>query len=167
VVYGLESDFGWFNLGGMRQVSASYPVTAPASAGRSNNIYTVGTSFQSNSLVTLRGRLGFTETSVLPYLTGGLALTGFWMPSSFADNVGALGAFGSAGNSDQRTGWTVGGGLEWAVNDHWSIKGEYLFVNLGRIATSIAPGFAGNPSGLGVTSDLNLHVARAGVNFKF
>src|SRR6516164_921304 len=71
VVYGLESDFGWFNLGGMRQVSASYPVTAPSSAGRASNIYTVGTSFQSNSLVTLRGRLGFTESSVLPYLTGG------------------------------------------------------------------------------------------------
>jgi outer membrane immunogenic protein len=167
VVYGLESDFGWFNLGGMRQVSASYPMTAPSSAGRSNNIYTVGTSFQSNSLVTLRGRLGFAESNVLPYLTGGLALTGFWMPSSFADTVGGLGAFGSASNSDQRTGWTVGGGLEWAVNDHLSVKGEYLFVNLGRIATSIAPGFAGIPSGLGVTSDLNLHVARAGLNYKF
>ena len=70
VLYGLESDFGWFNLGGMRQVSASYPVTAPSSAGRASNIYTVGTSFQSNSLVTLRGRLGFAESNVLPYLTG-------------------------------------------------------------------------------------------------
>jgi outer membrane immunogenic protein len=99
----------------------------------------VGTSFQSNSLVTLRGRLGFAESSVLPYLTGGLALTGFWMPSSFADTVGGLGAFGSASNSDQRAGWTVGGGLEWAVNDHWTVKGEYLFVNLGRIALPALP----------------------------
>jgi outer membrane immunogenic protein len=113
VVYGLASDLSWFNLSGMRQFSANYSV---ANA--------------SNSLFTLRGRLGFTETNVLPYVTGGLALTNFRMADSYSDNVGASGTFGAGSNSDQRTGWTIGGGLEWAVNDHWSVKGEYLFVNL-------------------------------------
>jgi hypothetical protein len=68
------------------------------------------------------GRLGFTETNLLPYVTGGLALTNFRMADSYTANGGALGAFGGGSSSDQRTGWTIGGGLEWAVNDHWSIK---------------------------------------------
>jgi outer membrane immunogenic protein len=169
VVYGLASDLSWFNLSGMRQFSANYSAANQGNASRSGNIYTVGTSFASNSLFTLRGRLGFTETNLLPYVTGGLALTNFRMADSYAANGGALGAFGGGGgsSSDQRTGWTIGGGLEWAVNDHWSIKGEYLFVDLGRVAASSAPGFAGDPNGLGTSSDLTLHVARGGVNYKF
>ena len=26
-----------------------------------------------------------------------------------------------------RTGWNVGGGLEWAFADHWSVRGEYIY----------------------------------------
>jgi outer membrane immunogenic protein len=167
VFYGLASDLSWFNLSGMRQFSATYTVVSQSNAGRSSNSYTVGTSFASNSLFTLRGRLGFTETNVLPYMTGGLALTDFRMADTYTDNFGAPGAFGSASNSDQRTGWTIGAGLEWAVNDRWYVKAEYLLVDLGRIAASSIPGFAGNPNGIGASSDLTLHVARGGVNFKF
>jgi outer membrane immunogenic protein len=169
VVYGLASDLSWFNLGGMRQVSINYPVTAQNIAARSGNIYTVGTSFQSNSLFTLRGRLGFAESSVLAYVTGGLALTDFRVTNS-SDNPNALGDFGGASNSDRRAGWTVGGGLEWAVTDRWTVKGEYLFVNLGSVATwspATGPGFAGYSSGPGTSSDLTAHVARGGVNYKF
>jgi outer membrane immunogenic protein len=168
VVYGLASDLSWFNLSGMRQFSANYSVANQGNAAaRSGNLYTVGTSFASNSLFTLRGRLGFTETNLQPYVTGGLALANFRMADSYTDNGGASGTFGGGSGSDQRTGWTIGGGLEWAVNDHWSLKGEYLFVNLGRIAVSSSPGFAGDPNGLGNSSDLTLHVVRGGVNFKF
>jgi outer membrane immunogenic protein len=148
--YGLASDLRWFNLSGMRQGSANYQ-----------------TSFASNSLFTLRGRLGFTETNLLPYVTGGLALTNFQM-GDFTDNVGAPGAFGGATNSDQLTGWTIGGGLEWAVNDHWTVKGEYLYINLGSMgASSTNPGFVDYSNDPGVSSDLTLHVVRAGMNYKF
>jgi outer membrane immunogenic protein len=167
VVYGLASDLSWFNLSGMRQVSVNYPASAQSNAAKSGNIYTVGTSFQSNSLFTLRGRLGFAESSVLAYVTGGLALSDFRMASS-SDNSDALGAFSGASNSVQRTGWTVGGGLEWAVTDRWTVKGEYLFVNLGSVATwSPATGFAGYANGPGASSDLTAHIARGGVNYKF
>jgi outer membrane immunogenic protein len=150
LIFGLASDLRWFNLSGMRQVSANYQ-----------------TSFASNSLFTLRGRLGFTETNLLPYVTGGLALSNFQM-ADFTDNVGALGAFGGATNSDQLTGWTIGGGLEWAVNDHWTVKGEYLYINLGSMAASSTnPGFVDYSNGPGVSSDLTLHVVHAGMNYKF
>jgi outer membrane immunogenic protein len=168
LIYGLASDLSWFNLSGMRQVSANYPMAAQNNDARSSSIYTVGTSFTSNSLFTLRGRLGFTETNLLPYVTGGLALTNFRMADSFTDNGGALGAFGGASNSDQLNGWTIGGGLEWAVYDHWTVKGEYLYVNLGSMApSSTNPGFADYSNGPGASSDLTLHIVRAGMNYKF
>jgi hypothetical protein len=35
---------------------------------------------------------------------------------------------GSSGNVE--TGWTAGGGLEWAFASQWSLRGKYLFVSL-------------------------------------
>jgi outer membrane immunogenic protein len=169
VLYGLESDFSWFHLSGARAVTANYPVIRPA------NIYTIGTSFETNSLFTLRGRLGWTASNLLAYATGGLALTNLRVANSFTDNVGALGAMGGASNSDQRTGWTVGGGLEWALNNHWTVRGEYLYVNFGNqritaatTVTNPSPGFAGYSNALGApASDLTVQIARGGINYKF
>ena len=68
-------------------------------------------------------------------------------------------------------GWAVGGGLEWMVSPHWTVKAEYLFVDFGKAATTgfianpaIAPGYA---QGLSTSSDLSASIARAGVNYKF
>ena len=37
-----------------------------------------------------------------------------------------------AGSSSEiRTGWTAGGGVEWLLDQHWSTKIEYQFVDLG------------------------------------
>ena len=33
-----------------------------------------------------------------------------------------------------RLGWTVGGGAEWAVSDHWSIRGEYRYSEFGPVS---------------------------------
>ena len=72
-------------------------------------------------LGTVRGRIGFLfATTLLVYATGGLAygsvksstsqFQGFVPPLPFAITQ----AWGAAGSySDTRTGWTVGGGLEW------------------------------------------------------
>ena len=38
-----------------------------------------------------------------------------------------------ASNSETLVGWTIGGGLEWAVNQDFSVKAEYLFVDLGHV----------------------------------
>jgi len=175
VLYGLESDFSWFHLSGTRLVAANYPANTQNNAVRTTNIYAIGTSFETNSLFTLRGRLGWTASNLLAYATGGLALTNLRVANSFTDNVGALGAIGGASNSDQRTGWTVGGGLEWALNNHWTVRGEYLYVNFGNqritaatTVTNPSPGFAGYSNALGTSaSDLTVQIARGGINYKF
>jgi outer membrane immunogenic protein len=102
-------------------------------------------------LATLRARVGFlVSPSTLLYATGGAA---------WAEIKGT-----AAGVSEKETatGWTWGGGFEVKLDKHWSVKGEYLRVELddtlvcGTVVCG-AENFSHN----------KLDVLRAGVNFKF
>jgi opacity protein-like surface antigen len=77
-------------------------------------------------------------------------------------------------SSRTATGWTGGGGFEYALWSNVSAKAEYQYVNLGNgdafnvVAVSsngqpIPSLFTANYSG----SNLNFHVVRAGINFRF
>jgi outer membrane immunogenic protein len=57
------------------------------------------------------------------------------------------------------SGYTLGGGLEWQFAPNWSLKTEYLYVDLGEQTLS-------GPSGT-YTTDTDFHTVRAGVNFRF
>jgi outer membrane immunogenic protein len=62
--------------------------------------------------------------------------------------------------STTRVGWTVGGGIEKAFNRNWSVKAEYLYVDLGGYTFAPNTAFA---------TDVRLrdHIARIGINYKF
>jgi outer membrane immunogenic protein len=117
-----------------------------------------------NWLATARGRAGYAADRVLLYATAG---------GAFA-NVQTN--FNGTTTSHTQSGWTAGGGIEWAFADNWTAKVEYLYVNLGNgsvncitpaciaASTSIAfPAGAPIPVSVGLTENL----IRAGVNFKF
>lgn len=82
----------------------------------------------------MRGRLGYAYGSWLPYVTGGYA----WADVTFTQSC----PFGAAGNhcgraggytrSDESNadGWVLGGGLKYAINNHFSIGAEYLHLDL-------------------------------------
>jgi hypothetical protein len=53
-----------------------------------------------------------------------------------------------ARSTDTITTWTVGGGIEWAIYNNWSIKGEYMFIGSGHGLTTC--GFAADPNGAAV-----------------
>jgi outer membrane immunogenic protein len=63
-------------------------------------------------------------------------------------------------------GWTAGGGLEWEFNPGWTFKTEYLYVDLGEADYNH---YVGNKSGAPdvTSSDLDLHVVKAGINYRF
>src|SRR5262249_28656785 len=73
------------------------------------------------------------------------------------------------------SGWTAGGGVEWAFADNWTAKVEYLYVNLGNgsvncatIACLIASGTDGvTPNGpaIPVSVGLTENLFRVGVNY--
>ena len=114
---------------------------------------------------TLRCRLGYTPADrLLLYATGGLA---YGDVSSKSDVL-----FTGTGDryidssSVLQVGWTVGGGVEYAINGHWSVKSEYLLVDLG--SSNYTYGAAHFP-GFTYTTQMEAteHVFRLGVNYKF
>jgi outer membrane immunogenic protein len=82
----------------------------------------------------IRGRLGIAWDRALIYATGGVAFGGFNTNVSL-NSFDAAGVpfFVSASRSNTRTGWTVGGGIEYAITNNWSIRAEYRFTDFGTI----------------------------------
>lgn len=133
-------------------------------------------------LGTARGRLGYAPwPSLLAYVTGGLAFGGVMESASFGQNLApSLLASGSAKGSsfDNRAGWTLGAGLEYALTPALSAKVEYLYYDLGgktltntNINPIILRGIFGVPQfvadATNVSTRFDGHVVRAGLNYRF
>jgi outer membrane immunogenic protein len=171
-VYGFEMDLDALDLSTSRQGRGDYPT--PFGAGVAGNTFTIGSSFGTNWLYTARGRVGWSLSNVLIFATGGLAVTDLKVTTTFRDNLAlvgfAPGASLSVSNEETRAGWTVGGGAEWALTDHWIVKGEYLYVDFGSVSASgnIANrDFPGGINPLSISQDISAHIARVGVNYGF
>jgi outer membrane immunogenic protein len=108
----------------------------------------------------IRARLGVAFDRVLIYGTGGAAFAGF-------QNNYSVGfpSFLAEQDSKTRTGWTVGGGLEYAVTNNWSIRAEYRYSDFGR-----SPDFPFSSITLGTlsaTHHLTENQVQAGFSYKF
>ena len=70
-----------------------------------------------------------------------------------------------------RVGWTIGAGVEYAITNNITIKGEYLYYNLGSSNNTISPlsSFPLARLARWVTAKTNYEgsIFRAGVNYKF
>ncbi|HMK91250.1 MAG TPA: outer membrane beta-barrel protein, partial [Methylocystis sp.] len=96
---------------------------------------------------TVRGRAGWLVTpTLLIYGTGGFA----------------YGEVTALNQSNTRTGWTAGGGVEWLFLPRWSAKIEYLYTDL---SAGGATGTYGWNFGYNVHPQFN--TVRAGVNYHF
>jgi outer membrane immunogenic protein len=161
LVYGLEVDVQSFKLGGARTGTANDPVNL-------GNVIRVGTAFDTDWLFTARSRFGWTVApNLLLYGTSGVAATELGVRNSISSSL--TGAQGAASHTGRLTGWTLGGGAEWALNRHWTVRAEYLYLDFGNVTAnaSVSDGVTGNPSNLATTVNLTAHIARAGVNYRF
>jgi outer membrane immunogenic protein len=178
---GFETDFQWSDIKG--SVSNTYnggtgipiiPITATASE-------------RVDWFGTVRARFGYLPMdNLLAYATGGFAYGQVKRNANLANASGVFGFAGSnatfaytcnansacfAGSSSETaSGWTLGGGLEYAFWQKWTIKAEYLYVSLAaKSVTETALVFAPlAPSSLLATYNrTNLNVARAGINYHF
>jgi outer membrane immunogenic protein len=164
-VFGIEADIQYNSLS--ETVVSTRALAAPLA----------GTISHSNSLKTewfgtVRGRIGFlVQPNWLLYATGGLAYGNI----KSASTVAFTGADTYAGGIDTtRAGWTVGGGTEWQFDRNWSLKLEYLYVDLGSVdygVPCVSPGafcagFAPAPA-YSASVDVTQHIGRAGINYKF
>jgi outer membrane immunogenic protein len=114
---------------------------------------------------TLRGRLGIADSRWLIYATGGWAF-GHVKSSTFVQ-FSLDGDTYTSSFSDTLSGWAAGGGFEYAFHNNWTVKGEVLWIDLGKVSyvspeRTIFPGYSYTTH-----LDLNEVVARVGVNYKF
>ena len=123
---------------------------------------------QSDIQGSLRGRAGYAFGRLLPYVTGGLAIGDFGTQSNFAggNNAKRYDGFATHGlDWTTRLGWTVGGGAEWAVSDHWSIRGEYRYSEFGTV--SDAPTVASPATFYSGGRRLDQNQVQFGASYKF
>jgi outer membrane immunogenic protein len=161
-VLGVETDFS-SGLDAGTTVTTNVPPFLPLTSSVSQDMSWIGTT---------RGRLGWAWGSVLPYLTGGLA----YANTSYAyalSNISGGGTIAvAASDSAVQLGWTVGAGLEWGFGA-WSLKGEYLFYDLGTHTLTAACSTAiGGCAGAAPTL-FSTHfrdtgdIVRVGLNYRF
>jgi outer membrane immunogenic protein len=132
-VIGLEGDGAWADVNG----------TETCSEG-------ISCETKGSWLATVRGRVGYAWDPLLPYVTGGMAAGDIEVKRTGFD-----------GASANNVGWVVGGGGEGTLAPHWSVKVEFLYVDLGDFSCS-----AGN-CGVATKIDLHERILRAGLNYRF
>jgi outer membrane immunogenic protein len=146
-VFGVENDISWTNISG------SAPDMLPFNLR--------GVSHTNEKwLDTLRGRVGFAWEHALLYGTGGAAFAG-----TDANICNTLAACFS--NSQTRTGWVAGAGIEYAMWDNVSLKLEYLHADFGSARYFSTPVVLGMQNI--ITRDVRLSddIVRAGINWRF
>jgi outer membrane immunogenic protein len=147
-VLGIEGDWSWSSKEGEGRNIAPFSTLA------------IGQT-RENWLATIRGRLGWAFDRWMIYATGGGAFAEV-EARSVPDAITGVAPFGE---TRTRSGWTVGGGFEWAFAPNWSAKIEYLHVELENEGYFLTPpvGFANRAGGVPLHND----IVRAGINYRF
>jgi outer membrane immunogenic protein len=110
---------------------------------------------------TTRGRVGYAVGPVLSYVTGGLA----YGKVQTNINVVDAGTVGALSLSSTRTGWTLGSGVEAAIDGNWSMKAEYLYVDLGG-ETGIVAFVPASATPIVFNTRFREHLFRGGLNYR-
>jgi outer membrane immunogenic protein len=122
----------------------------------------------------LRGRFGFLLTpATLAYATGGVA----WQHLEMTSTCISVGCFGNGqtpaliSSATTQIGWTLGGGIETALDSHWLLRGEYRYADSGNApfniqrAATLTPGR--NPIADSFNVALQTHTVTFGIAYKF
>ncbi len=164
LIFGIETDL-------QRALAHDKAATSPAIAS-SFCCFSAGTAISKSELDwfgTVRGRLGYLlMPNTLVYATGGFAYGGG------SDKLAILNTNDSANFDSQSvtsdktlTGYTIGGGAEYAISPVWSIKAEYQYLDLGSTsltASAVAQAEVDHADGA-LKVDHQYHTFRLGMNY--
>lgn len=147
-VYGAQLGYNWQTGAFVFGVEGDFQGT---SIKASDTVGAVTAEAKISSFATVRGRIGYAFDRLMIYGTGGWA---------YVDTKATLSAGGlSIDDSAWSSGYAVGGGVEWAAWNRWSVKGEYLFVHSGDVTLTLA--------GATATGNFDTNIIRAGLNYRF
>jgi outer membrane immunogenic protein len=165
-VLGLEGEAGYLHLTGSRQdVNARLANLSPIDSVDSTRL--------GDWYGVIAGRVGWTANRALFYGKGGVAFIDH--AYSFNDSCIGAGAPGCGGGflvinrgSNTQATYAVGAGIEYAFNNNWSIKGEYLYLGTQKSYSSSATSVA--PAGVvfnNTNSDPGIHTGKIGINYRW
>jgi outer membrane immunogenic protein len=155
IVLGVEGDFDWASN---NNSTGGVVIAGPLGLG-----HTFAASVNNGWVTLLTGRLGVAFDHVLLYGKGG----GAWVGSNglaVTDLTTGASLSGSANNSN--SGWTAGGGVEWAFANNWTVKFEYDYIGLGSRSFTVpltSPVLPGDT----FTATRNIQMATVGINYLF
>jgi outer membrane immunogenic protein len=141
-VFGVESDFNFFNKTNTVAGIPGCTTTACTGIGLTTSVSGDGVSFKNGDDFSLRARAGFLVIpDLLLYATGGPS----WMKvqeTAFCTGATSPACTFSLAETHTHTvaGFTVGGGLEWKVAQHFLLRGEYRFSDYGTWKNSFFQG---------------------------
>jgi outer membrane immunogenic protein len=133
-VLGIEGDFSFTDL------DKTVPCNNPAFNCNSGADWTAS----------LRGRVGYAFDRVMIYGTGGVA----WLDYNGFTSLPGV----KFKDSETLTGWTVGGGLEWAFTDNLIGRAEYFYADYGKATMQYDVPYPIDPT---------TNVVRVGLAWKF
>lgn len=160
-VLGGEADFNWMN--GVKTTQ----FVAPPNGFISN---TTTSQAGLKWLGTVRARAGWAMDRALIYATGGLAYGSVVATTNASGTDGFTTDVYSGSGSKTKTGYTVGGGLEYGLTPNWTAKAEYLYYNLGTVNYAVAAAnsvAAGEGLFINAKQKFDGSIVRLGVNYKF
>jgi outer membrane immunogenic protein len=164
VVLGIEGDWSAADINGSGACNPAAMAVFFGGGGVATG--TCGTQLRDFGTVT--GRLGVTWDRALLYVKGG----GAWARYNYTGTSVVAGTAGPAANfNDDRSGYTIGVGLEYAFTPNWSAKIEYQHMgfdgrNIVYPYVNVPPFLAGV---FNVTSNDSerVDIVRAGINYRF
>jgi outer membrane immunogenic protein len=168
-VVGIEGDIGWADN---KRTNAGIPgLESPTVVGApGTDSSTVKTTWDAG----LRGRVGFLASpNLLLYGTGGVAFAHVEASAhcgAVLFPVGwctAINANRTDTTSDNRVGWTVGGGVEAMFASNWLLRGEYRYADFGNMTFTQLGGPVTNIDAYTATVHYRTHTALIGLAYKF
>ena len=111
-------------------------------------------------LATVTGRVGVTAApTVLVYAKGG----GAWVRDNYT--VTAVPGIVLGNASSTPSGWTVGGGVEWAFAGNWTAFAEYNYLDFGTPGVNFTPAVGAATFPINIKQNINSFMV--GINYRF
>jgi opacity protein-like surface antigen len=157
---GIEGDVSYLHLNFDPKIGVPFV--------NNNNTAVINSYNNANWVSTVRPRVGWAANDWLIYATGGPALTRY--DDRFSVNVvspfGATNFFQSSALEKIRLGYAVGGGVEHAIDNNFSLRAEYLHLGFGRATAMLLQ--SSTPTQIVTQSaDLRADIIRFGLNYRF
>jgi len=152
---GIENNYGWMNLKG------SFTQNPPPIG----NGDTVAFTKMGNWYDALTVRLGAVDGHAMFYVKGGGAAVR--EQTGVVDN--GLPVTINTTTTKTQTGWAAGGGVEYGIDTHWSVKAEYLLLGTQRNLQSCAQvgGFPAGTIDCTTTHVPGIQTITLGLNYRF